>query len=117
MSRRQLKSDDVDGFVMAFWDEVVDCEKLYNVKITMDLRLKPQRGQLTFFARAEQEQESGPDRLVACNHVSWPTDKATTLHALLYRLAMGLNRLIQDDYHDRTGHWYSSPADSAGTNA
>jgi len=117
MSRNQLKSDDVDGFVLAFWDEISDIEKLYSVKVMLDLRLKINRAGICFHAHATREDAEGAVWPVGHARQDFPSDKCLSLHAALYRLAMQLNRQVQDDYRDRTGQWYSTPLDLAGKDA
>jgi hypothetical protein len=109
MGRNQLKSDDVQGFVTAFWDELKDAQEMYGVAVVLDIRLKVNRGGLSFHAMAIRSGEEGDARLAGTARVDWPSDKYTTLHACLYRLAMALDHAVQEDYHQRTGQWYSSP--------
>jgi hypothetical protein len=109
MGRSQLKADDAAGFVTAFWDELKDASEMYGVAITLDIRLKVNRGGVSFHAMALRAGVEGGAQLAGTARVDWPSDKYTSLHACLYRLAMALNHAVQEDYHQRTGQWYSSP--------
>jgi hypothetical protein len=109
MGKRQLKSDDVDGFMLAFWDEVMDTAKLYNVTVLVDVRIGLQRGRVTFHACALDNGDNGYEGPVAASEVHWPTHKATSVHALLYSLACKLNIEVQRWHRERTGRYYSTP--------
>jgi len=111
MARRSLKSDDVEGFVRAFWDEVRDTEMRYGVHVTMDIRLRSTRGEIAFVAMAVRVDEEGQERHVYTAERVWPSHRYTALHAMLYSLASNLNIGVQKDYRDRTGDYYSSPTD------
>lgn len=106
MGRRALKSDDVEGFVMAFWDEVRDTEMLYQVNIVLDLRRKAARGGISFHAIAVRVDEEGQERPAGTAQVDWPSAKFTSLHACLYRLSMAIAVTVQKEYQERTGEWY-----------
>lgn len=106
MSRRQLKTDDVDGFVLAFWDEVRDTELLYQVTITLDMRVKAARGGFSYHALAVRTDEDGVDRPAGAAQVDWPSSRFTSLHAMLYRLGLAIAVDCGKEYQQRTGEWY-----------
>lgn len=111
MARRQLKSDDVEGFVRAFWDEVRDIELRYECHVSLDIRLSEHRGEVKFVGTVTEEVENAAERLIAVTDRVFPSHRYTSLHALLYNLASALNVAVQRDYHERHGHFYSSPVD------
>jgi len=111
MSKRALKSDDVDGFILALWDEVKDTERLYHVSVDLTLRLPDTRGGLRAYAHAYERLSEPTGECVAYARVDWPTDKAISVHAWLYRLGMLLNVEVQKWHQRKTGEWYSSPTD------
>jgi hypothetical protein len=114
MSRRQLKSDDVDGFLRAAWDELEDTSRHYGVTVVLDVRRSLRSRSFSFHAAATRVDEEGNLRPAGDARMDWPSEKYNSLHALLYRLAMALNHQVQIDYHERTGKYYSSPTDVAG---
>jgi hypothetical protein len=109
MSRRQLKSDDVEGFMQACWDELSDLRQQYGLAILLDIRPKVNRGGFSLHASATRIDEEGNQRLACAARVDWPTDKAVSLHTLFYRLVLALDHGVQEEYHQRTGQWYGSP--------
>jgi len=111
MGRSALKSDDVDGFVLAAHDEVRDCEQRYQVRVLTDVRWGSQRGKLSIHQAAIWVDGDGREQLVASVWVAWPSVKYTSVHAMLYNLCCRLNIALQHWYHQRTGEYYSSPVD------
>jgi len=111
MARRSLKSDDVEGFMVAVWDELVDTEQLYGVTVLMDVRRGKRRGELSFHAHAYKEREDSAEWLIAASEAFWPSAKYTSLHALLFNLASKLNIGVQRWQREQSGEWYSSPRD------
>lgn len=105
MSKRQLKSEDVDGFVIAFYDEVRATEEMYQVRCSFDLRLGGSRGALSLHAQAVRDAEEGPDHLVATADVRWPSVTQASLHAWLYALAIRINVACQKECKERTGSY------------
>jgi len=98
-SNRNLKSDDVDGFMLAFWDSFKDLEADYQVHIRLDIVPRTQRGHVTFLAVARHDYEDRPDWVVATAEAVWPTHYAKTMHALLYALLVRLWREL-DTWRD-----------------
>lgn len=109
MGRNQLKAVDVDGFVVAFHDEVRDTEEMYGVRISFDLRLRGERGSISLHAMAVRDAEDGPDHLVATADVRWPSVTQASLHAWLYALAIRINVACQKELKERTGAYTSLP--------
>jgi hypothetical protein len=111
MSRRQLKSEDVDGFLRAAWDELEDTSKCYSVNVLLDIRRNLHSRSFSFHAMAIRNDEEGNARIAGEARMDWPSEKYHSLHALLYRLSLALNHQVQIEYHERTGKYYSSPTD------
>ena len=91
-SKRSLKSDDVDGFMLAFWDNFQDLEEDYGVRIGVRVTPRPTRGHVMFLAVACEVGPEAPTDPVAVAEALWPTHYATSLHALLYALLVRLWR-------------------------
>lgn len=108
MSRRQLKADDVDGFVQAYWDSVVDLEKDYGVEVIVGVKRGKERGKLVYWAHATRDTPIGPDWVVATAECVWPGHYSTSLHALLYSLAIRLWKALDEAKLDEPT-WFSSP--------
>lgn len=90
MSRRQLKTDDEAGFLMAFYDDVVETESMYRVKVKVEIKTTSKRGQLRFYATAWKDVGKPDERAVATFECEYPTAQAARLHAGLYRAAVGI---------------------------
>jgi len=90
MSRRQLKTDDEDGFLLAFYDDVKETEALFQVKVKVELKCTTKRGQLRFVASAWKGVGTPDERAVATWEGEYPTAQASRLHAGLYRAAVGI---------------------------
>lgn len=116
MSKRTLRADDVEGFMVAAWDEKVDTEKLYGVEVFIRLYKQPERGKWTFIATADKVNDAGVTRPVALARRDWPSHRYTSLHACLYALLMSLNIEVQKAYREEHGHWYSSPVEEPAKN-
>lgn len=113
MSRRQLRSDDIDGFMRACHDEVIDLERVYGVRVLLSISQRVIRGQFTF--RGEALIASG-ERLgdtVGSVELVWPTHSATSLHGLLFALTMRLGYAVGEAFQEtqwETGNPYSGLA-------
>lgn len=90
MSRRQLKTDDEAGFLMAFCDDIRETELLYGVRIEVKLRPGRNRGQVDIDCEAWKRVEGGGFEQVATFKGLYPTASAARLHAALYRAAIGI---------------------------
>jgi len=99
MSKRQLRADDVEGFMLAVWDSLEDLQKDYGVLIGVGMAPSRQRGHLVFRAKAYQRQQDGTDKAVAASECVWPTHYSTSVHALLYSLLVRLWREL-DSWRD-----------------
>lgn len=99
MSKRQLKADDVDGFMLAVWDNFRDLELDYGVLVGVGIAPSKLRGHIYFRAKAYERQPDGSDKPVATAEVVWPTHYAQTVHALLYGLLVKLWREL-DSWRD-----------------
>jgi hypothetical protein len=91
-SNRNLKSDDVDGFVLAVWDSFKDLEADYGVYITVTVHPRTLRGHLAWEAIARWDGPEQSEVVVAKAEAVWPTHYAKSLHALLYALLVRLWR-------------------------
>lgn len=91
-SNRNLKADDVAGFMTAVWDSAMDLADKYDVSIGIGVGLRQKRGELVFRATAFGKHESGADVPVATAEAIWPTHYTTSVHALLYSLLVRLWR-------------------------
>lgn len=109
MGKNQLKADDVSGFVLAFTDEIKDTEMMYGVTCYVRVVLTGKRGELKLVGVATRL--SDVDKLVEVGRAErqWPSARYTSLHGLLYALAMSLNVEVQKEHRERTGRFYSSP--------
>jgi hypothetical protein len=90
MSRRQLKTDDEAGFLMAFCDDIRETELLYGVKIEVRLVPGRTRGQVNIDCEAWKRHQDGGSERVAEFKGQYPTASAARLHAALYRAAIGI---------------------------
>jgi len=86
MSKRTLKAEDVDGFMLAVWDEWVDQERVFGVPVTVRVQRGQKRGTFRFYAAAFTSHPDLGRWAVAEAEMLWPTHKATSIHALLYAL-------------------------------
>lgn len=96
MSKRQLKSEDVDGFMLATWDSAVDMAEQYDVSIGIGVGFRKDRGRMVFRATAFQTQPDGSEKPVARAEREWPGHYSKTVHGLLYSLLIGLWRALDD---------------------
>ena len=103
MSRRQLKTDDEWGFLLAFWDEMADLEIVYKATVLWDIRRSNKRGEIAFHGRAVGD-EDGP-LLGAVIHAEfrYPASTVSRLHAALYTAAIRLSVACSHEFEDRTG--------------
>jgi len=90
MARRQLKTDDEAGFLMAVYDDVRETEMLFRVKVKFEVKLTSKRGQLRIYASAWKGVGTPDERGVAAFECEYPTASAARLHAALYRAAIGI---------------------------
>jgi len=116
-SNRNLKSDDVDGFMLAVWDSFADLADQYDVAIGVGLGPRAKRGELMFRATAFGKHASGHDVAVATAEVIWPTHYAKTVHALLYALLVKLWRELDVWVGGRDRPNGSQPSDEAPNGA
>lgn len=105
MGRRTLKADDVEGFMVAFWDEVMDTVREYRCTVHLDVRLSVKRGVFSFNAMASRVDEEGDERPCGNARVDWPSHKYTSVHAALLSLGSKLSLSVMNDYRERTGDW------------
>lgn len=90
MARRQLKTDDEAGFLMAFHDDIRETEQLFGVEVGVSVRLTKTRGLIEIRASAWKADPVRGDRCVAVFETRYPTASANRLHAGLYRAAIGI---------------------------
>jgi len=107
MSRRQLKTDDEEGFIRAFRDEVRDLASTYNVVMEFTLRVQVLRPGLVIHAEAFRMDGNGADQVYAVADQEYPSHSVARLHAALYRAAIKLGGAIRD--RERAGAALDSP--------
>lgn len=90
MSRRALKSDDEAGFLMAIYDDIVETEALFRVKVKIEFKRTNVRGQFQLRATAWKDVGKPNERCVAEWEGQYPTAQAARLHAGVYRAAVGI---------------------------
>lgn len=88
MSRRQLKADDSDGFLLAVWDDLAETSQMYHVEIEILVQPSLKRGQYEFVARAYKRPRGPESAPWAEGRYPYPTHAANTLAAALYRVAI-----------------------------
>jgi len=88
MSRRQLKTDDEEGFLLAVCDDLNESEALFNVQIEMVVLRSRTRGQLHINCIAYKNPRKPGDEPYAISNTPYPSASATRLHAALYRAAI-----------------------------
>lgn len=116
-SNRNLKSDDVDGFMLAVWDSLADLAADYNVSIGIGIAPARQRGHLVFRAVAYHHGAGLPEVAVARAEAVWPTHYAKTVHALLYGLLVRLWRELDGWREGGETQASSPPSDEAPKSA
>lgn len=108
MSKRGLKSDDVEGFVRAFNDEVADTQEAYQVREEFQLCKGKYGSELYIRATAYRKGVDGQECIYAVSETRWPSHVYNSLHAMVYRAAIAMNVAVQYAYRAETGHWHSS---------
>lgn len=96
MPRRQLKTDDEEGFLRAFRDEVLDLAIEYDVHIKMWLDHPRQQPGMVIRADAYRHFGTSDERLYARAYQEYPSHSANRLHAALYRAAIKLGGAIRE---------------------
>lgn len=96
MSRRQLKTDDEEGFLRAFRDEVLDLAAEYGVRLEFHLALPVTGSGVVIRGWAWELDWLGSERLVGTVDQPYPTHSALRLHAALYRAAIKLGGSIRE---------------------
>ena len=86
MAKRQLRADDVDGFMLAFWDEWVDQERAFEVQVQVSIIRLPGRGRFRLVAEGLRETDNLSLVARGRGEVEWPTSKSESVHAALYAL-------------------------------
>lgn len=116
-SNRNLKSDDVEGFMLAVWDSFADLADDYGVSIGIGLGPRAKRGELIFRATAFIKHSSGADVAACSAEVVWPTHYAKSVHALLYALLVKLWRELDVWQRELDVPPSSPPSDEAPKSA
>jgi hypothetical protein len=88
MSRRALKADDEEGFLMAFHDDIRESELLFRVQIECVILPTRIRGQLNIQMIAYKLPRKPLDAPHAVTNTPYPTASANRLHGGLYRAAI-----------------------------
>lgn len=105
MGKRTLRAEDVEGFMLAAWDELEDIERDYGYTVLLDIRRSHHRGKWTFHAHAVREEDTGADLSVALAEAQWPSFKYMSLHAMLLSLGSKLSIACMHEYRERTGDY------------
>lgn len=106
MSRRQLKTDDEAGFLLAVSDDVAETQQLYRVKVKFEVKPTSIRGRFRIKATAWKDVGEADERCVATWEGEYPTAQAMRFHAGLYRAAVGIGAACSRaglPYRDETG--------------
>lgn len=90
MSRRQLKADDADGFLIACSDDLAETQQLYRVLVKIEFKPTSLRGRFRLQASAWKDTGTADERRVASWEGEYPTAQASSLHAALYRACVGI---------------------------
>lgn len=90
MSRRRLKTDDEEGFLMAIYDDLCETEALFNVRVKIEFKRANRRGGFQLHASAWKDVGKADERCVATWVGEYPTAQANRLHAGVYRAAIGI---------------------------
>lgn len=107
-SNRNLKSDDVDGFMLAVWDSIVDLQQDYGISVAITIHPMLTRGHIVYRAVARDAGGEADDAVVATAEAVWPTHYAKTQHALLYALLVRLWREL-DAHVQEKASGYGQP--------
>jgi len=109
MSKSQLRSDDAEGFIRAFNDEVSNTELIYQVECEFSLRKSAMRGEIYIHGEATSYDPECGKQVVAVADRVFPSPRVLQLHAALYQAAMSLNVAVQKWHRNVNGFYYSSP--------
>lgn len=90
MSRRQLKTDDETGFLLAVSDDIAETQQLYRVVVKFEIKPTSLRGRFRIEASAWKDVGTPDERRVASWTGEYPTAQASRFHAGLYRAAIGI---------------------------
>lgn len=96
MSRRQLKTDDEEGFIRAFRDEVMDLVSDYKVRIEFHLAIPVTRGGVEIRGIAYRNNANDDEQWYAQANQPYPSHSCLRLHAALYRAAVKLGGAIRE---------------------
>lgn len=94
MSRRQLKADDVDGFMLAAYDDLMEIQGSVHDTVSLSIHPGMRRGHWIFTATVAKLDAEGVQEGVCEAECVWPTHYATSIHALIYALLVRLEREI-----------------------
>jgi len=95
-SNRKLRSDDVDGFMLAFWDAWRDLEAEFDCELELRVIPLEQRGHTRFQVLSKCEGATGVWETLCGAELPWPTAQAAQVHTLLYSLLMRLWKELRD---------------------
>lgn len=88
MARRQLKTDDEDGFLLAIHDELAELKHLFGVQVEMHLMPASTRGHFHIVCYAYKTPRHPGDEPWATSSTPYPTAAAVRLHAGIYRASI-----------------------------
>lgn len=105
MSRRQLRTDDEEGFLRAWRDETLDLVNDHAVRIEYHLCVALMKPGLLIRAIAYRRDAEGQEQVYATAEQPYPTHAATRLHAAIYRAAIRIGgAIVERKRADREQH-------------
>jgi hypothetical protein len=103
MSRRQLRTDDEEGFIRAFKDEILDTQEVYGVRTVVWITVSAGKPGLVIRGHALSPGAGELEELVATIERPYPSHSASRLHAALYAAAIALSVGVSRWYEDTQG--------------
>lgn len=91
-----LKSNDKEGFIRAFTDEVMDVQKTYQVVTELVVEPSLRRGVLRITLTALSPLNGHTQPATAYYQCEYPTAAVESLEACLFRCACQLERILRD---------------------
>jgi len=85
MSRRALKTDDEEGFLLAISDELAENRVMFNCHIELTLVPTDKRGRFDIVAKAYKRPRVDDSPPYAIAIYQYPSTTANRLHAAFYR--------------------------------
>lgn len=99
MSRRQLKTDDEMGFLMAIYDDLKENELLFKSSCVIELRPTAKRGHFEWIVSAYKATGEGGEPLMLTTRTPYPSVTANRLYASLYRAVISIGGVQAREWH------------------